>query len=126
MVITIRPILHQDQRYPTVGDWWFDPEGNLEIRVSLMGDTRHEFLIGIHEAIEAVLCQANGVKEVDVTAFDEEYERKRAFDNKEEPGNDPSAPYFHEHQIATQCEKIISDALKVDWSEYDKAVTDLI
>jgi hypothetical protein len=125
MVITIKPILHQNQRYETVGDWWFDADGNLEIRVSMMGEQRHEFLIGLHEMVEAVLCNANGVKEVYVSAFDIAFEEKRPPENTDEPGNDPSAPYFHEHQIATQVEKIVADALKVDWSTYDKAVWDL-
>jgi hypothetical protein len=125
MVTTIKPVLHQNQRYETAGDWWFDGDGNLQITVSMTGDERHEVLIGLHEFVEAILCRANGVKEVDVTAFDVAFEEKRAIGNIDEPGNDPNAPYFLEHQVATQVEKIVADALKVDWSEYDKAILDL-
>ena len=37
MNITIKTIAHDKQRYDTVGDWWFDDEGDLQIRVSRVG-----------------------------------------------------------------------------------------
>jgi hypothetical protein len=44
------------QRYPTAGDWQLKPDG-LHIFVSRMSDQRHEFLVGMHEAIEAYPCK---------------------------------------------------------------------
>ena len=45
-------LLFYKQRYPTGGDWQIDKAGDLHIAVSKMSDQRHDFLIGMHEAIE--------------------------------------------------------------------------
>src|SRR5215467_14962981 len=44
-------------RYPTVGDWQFKPDGSLHITVARMSDRRYEFLVGLHELVEALLCK---------------------------------------------------------------------
>lgn len=116
MKITIQTIPHSDQRYDTVGDWIFDAQGNLEITVSEMGNDNFAFLVGIHEAIEAWLCRHDGVKEEDVSAFDQ------AFEGAGEPGDDPDAPYREQHFIATSIERILSQAIDVDWADYGTAV----
>ena len=46
MKITIDTIPHNQQRYPTVGDWAFDSNGNLIIAVSDLGDWRYNALVG--------------------------------------------------------------------------------
>jgi hypothetical protein len=129
MRIIIEPILHSQQRYNTAGDWWFEPDevgGTLIVKVSMTGNDKYDTLVGIHEVVEAVLCKSRGIREVDVSAFDEEFESNRKPGSNDEPGNDPNAPYFKEHQVATQVERIVSDELGVDWDEYDKAIWDLI
>jgi hypothetical protein len=68
MRIVIETIEHSNQRYPTVGDWQVKPDG-LHITVSKMSDPRYEFLIGMHEAIEAVLCQHTGISLAAVDKF---------------------------------------------------------
>ena len=131
--IIVRKVLHLQQRYPTVGDWWFDPEeeysgGALQIKVSIMGNDHYETLVAIHEIIEAILCKSRGISESDVTAFDVQYESDRdkgLHEETSEPGNDPAAPYYREHQFATKVERLIADELGVDWDEYDKAVNTL-
>ena len=50
--IIIETVDHQ--RYLTAGDWQLKPDG-LHIFVSRMSDQRYEFLVGMHEAIEAYL-----------------------------------------------------------------------
>lgn len=144
MRIVAESIPHNTQRYPTTGDWWFDDAG-LQVRVSLMPDSRYELLVGIHEMIEAVLCQHAGIAEEKVSAFDKLYEDwreainehppgthtnqelRQQFEcnctptNESEPGDDSHAPYYKQHQIATGIERILAAELGVDWNAYEEA-----
>lgn len=106
----------EEMRYPTAGDWLSDDPRSQTIVVVAMADWRHEFLIALHELVEAALCNQRGIKEADVTAFD------KAFAGDGEPGDDPRAPYCREHKIATAVERMMAFELGVDWDEYDAAV----
>jgi hypothetical protein len=125
MKIIIESIPHETQRYTTVGDWFYDPDGTLHIKVSSLSDPRREFLVGIHEAIECELCRQEGVTQEVVDKFDMEYEKNRAENNEDEPGDDPSAPYHVQHCTATGIERILAAALGVDWKPYEQELTDL-
>lgn len=132
MKILIETIPHDQQRYDTVGDWqWEDitnanpPEQLLHIRVSKMSDWRYEMLVGIHEAVEALLCKRSGITEEQVDAFDLSYKHVRQPGNRSEPGDDPHAPYFQQHQYATRIERQLSLALNVNWQLYDEEVNNL-
>jgi len=135
MHIYIDTIAHEEQRYPTVGDWWMPlrrdkPEHKqygmtLEVRVSRMSKEDHEFLVAMHEQIEAYLCYKRGISEEAVTDFDIAFEAVRAPENKDEPGNDPLAPYYKEHQFATKVERILAEELGVNWEEYNAEVNAL-
>src|SRR5215472_14764900 len=70
MMILRRTIPHKEQLYDTVGDWWCSKPDILHITVSRMSNTDYEWLVGIHEQIEAELCIKAGVEGEDVTAFD--------------------------------------------------------
>lgn len=123
--VVVRVIPHESQRYPTVGDWFFT-NSILYIHVSDMGRQDYHHLIAIHEYFEALLCTKEGISEAAVTAFDVEFERRRALGEVEgEPGDCEEAPYFDQHQFATQIEKIMSVKLGVNWEEYDAAVNAL-
>lgn len=121
----VKIIPHKDQRYPTVGDWWWDSKNDLQIRVSQMDDARYEQLVAIHEQIEAELCDAALVDEDAVTQFDKAYEANRQPGDDSEPGDDPRAPYYRQHQIATAIEKLLAVELGVNWQEYEKALNEL-
>lgn len=125
MKIYIETIPHKNQRYETVGDWWFTKKGDLEIRVSDMGNEDYEYLIASHELDEAYLCRDMGVNEKQVTEFDEEFEKKRKKGNVDEPGDDPNAPYFDQHFIATTFERLRAQALGIFWPTYNEAVNKL-
>ena len=130
MRIEMQTIDHAKQRYPTVGDWWFSPSFNplsiaMLVRVSKMPDWRYEFLVGIHEMIEAGLCKYAGVHEDAVTAFDEAYEARRQPDDLSEPGDDEAAPYHRQHQLATEIERRLAQELGVDWERYEAIVNGL-
>lgn len=118
-----------EQRYDTVGDWRYRTTEYmlpyLDITVSDMDNSDYEFLVAIHELVEAHLCRKRGIKEEDVTAFDEAFEKLRKEDNFDEPGNDVRAPYYKEHQFATMVEKLIALEIGVNWDEYDKTVNSL-
>ena len=91
--ITIETIPHEEQRYPTVGDWLF-VERDLCAWVSEIGDWRNEMAVAVHELVEAILCRAAGVPGCVVDAFDKAYEHG-------EPGTSrattPHAPYHRQH-----------------------------
>ena len=126
MKIVIETIPQEQQRYPTVGDWYFDDQDTLQIKVSDMKNWKYEFLVAIHEMVEMMLCREHGVAELNVTAFDEKFEKLResfpGLIGEQEPGDMVSAPYFNEHQFATKIEKQVAAELGVDWDEYNSSV----
>jgi hypothetical protein len=102
----VKTINKKDHRYDTTGDWWFEPDGTLIVVITESGDFYGEFLIAIHEIIEAVLCKAAKIPSELVTSFD------IANQLLEEPGESPSAPYHHEHIVAIGIEDILFREIK--------------
>ena len=119
MKITIETIPHDQQRYDTCGDWLWLADNHLQIYVSEIGDWGYEAVVGIHEAVEAILCRAAGVPGTLVDAFD------KAYDGIDEPGDAVDAPYRRQHCFATAVERMLIAALGVNWAEYDAAVEKL-
>lgn len=119
--IVIDVIPHRKQRYPTVGDY-YKKNGELHIRISKM-NSKHEFLVLIHELIEWFLIDQKGISIKSIDDFDKLYEQTKT-DNSE-PGNHPNAPYYDEHQFATLIEKLLAEKLGVNWIKYDDAVNNL-
>ena len=122
MNIHIKTIPHKQQRYETVGDWFYDEHGNLQIRVSEMPDARFEQLVAVHELLEALECDEHGVEQEAVDSFDTQYERDRQAGDTSEPGDSHMAPYYEEHQFATGVERLFAQRLGVNWQDYEKAV----
>jgi hypothetical protein len=123
--IRIKTVPHHFQQYDTVGNYWRDRDGDaevLEIRVSHMRDRRHEFLVALHELIEAFLCDWRRIPLERITRFDIEYEAARAEGDPLEPGASMQAPYRREHQFAERVERIVARELNVDWARYGRAV----
>jgi hypothetical protein len=124
MRITIETIPHEQQRYPTCGDWIFEPDGTINILVSQM-DEDYSFLVAFHELIEVWLTKKRGISQASVDEFDMQYESNRPEGDLSEPGNSTSAPYFREHQFATMMEEKMARELGVDWQEYSRVVESL-
>lgn len=126
MQINIVTIPHAEQRYPTCGDWQFGGD-TLTIRVSDMGNPDYEFLVGIHEAIEAWLAVKRSGPEVEkaLDVFDMQYEKDRKEGDNSEPGDDAKCPVYLEHQVATGVERILAGLLGVDWNTYNSSVEEL-
>ena len=78
MKINIETIPHGDQRYPTVGDYWDDENGVMQVRVSDMKDWRYEALVVIHELVEMFLTKHRGIPEHEISEFDIKFEQSRA------------------------------------------------
>jgi len=138
MKIHIETIPHASQRYPTVGDWYYDAKDIIHIKASQMSDERYAILVIIHELIEMVLCRHRHILQENVDQFDIAFEKERqalinaggtAKQHAEivglEPGDDPAAPYHKEHCFATGIERLMAAELDVAWHSYDKEVTNL-
>lgn len=112
MKIIIEVVPHASQRYNTIGDWqWFGD--TLQVKVSDMGDWKKEFLVGIHEVIETMLCKEAGVTEKQVDDFDLSHPELH------EPGDSIDAPYHEQHKIAIEIETRLMNELKVDEKYYE-------
>jgi hypothetical protein len=119
MKIIIETIPHEQHRYTTVGDWFYDDDGTLHIKVSKLSDWKREALIAVHELVEVLLCKNDGVTVAEVDHFDmHEFSYEEHPD--EEPGDDPKAPYKKQHCIATGIERILAAQLGVDWKPYEE------
>lgn len=124
--IRIEFIDHNRQAYETAGNWTFLPDDQdpdmLIIHVSSMGDLDMQISCAIHELIEARRCLKDGVSQDDVTRFDE----KCLMENREgEPGDAEDSPYRRQHEIATDVERVVADALDLNWMEYSAKVDSL-
>jgi len=119
MNITITTIPHEQQRYTTVGDWTFDSNGDLTIKVSKLSDWRREFLIAVHELIEVGLCKHDGISQEQVDAFD------MGFKEDLEPGDESNSPYREPHCFVTGFERLLCARLGVDWKDYERELCDL-
>ncbi len=133
--IHLKTIPHNKQRYETCGDWTVKDNELSKIIVSDIENSDYEFLIAVHELIEAYLCVKNGVKQAIVDEFDTEYESARESGlnakcgckptSDSEPGDDKHAPYRQYHQFATHIEKKLAKKLGVNWKSYEYKVLEL-
>jgi hypothetical protein len=119
MQIQIQTIPHNQQAYPTVGNYELDGD-TLKIYVSELGNPRYEMLVAIHEFCEAVLCGDRGISFNEITKFDKEFEAHRT--NDSEPGDDPKAPYRQEHLFASGIEKLMAAELGIEWQAYEQTI----
>ena len=123
--IRIKTIPHHYQQYDTVGNYWRDLDAGhevLEIRVSRMRDRRHEFLVALHELIDAFLSDSRRIPFGLITRFDIQYENARKHGDSSEPGACERAPYRKEHQFAESIERLVASELEVNWLQYNRAV----
>ncbi len=125
MRIHVETIPHENQRYPTVGDYW-DEDGTEQVRISQMKDWRYEILVTVHELVEMAIAKHRRIPEEAITAFDIAFEQARESGFVQgEPGDQPNAPYRREHVFATNIERLFAAELDVDWHEYDEYVNRL-
>lgn len=126
--INIKIIPHKKQRYETVGDYYYDNDGILQIRVSDMGNEMYHKMVIIHELIEEALTKHKGITEQEITDFDLYYESRRKqglVPEFSEPGFDKNAPYRDQHAFASSVEYGMCAMAGLDFMEYDHAVNEL-
>jgi hypothetical protein len=123
MEINIKSIPKDQHRYSTCGDFWYDPEGVLQIRVTEM-DKRSMMLVVFHEMVEQFITEDRGIREEDILKFDLEYEKNRAEGDESEPGDDVNAPYRKEHRFAENIERMIAHEINFTWSDYETKIND--
>jgi hypothetical protein len=111
--IDITTLPHKFQQYKTLGDWTGGDRHRM-VFVSEMNHTDYEFLIALHELIEHALCLKRGITDDEVTKFDKE------FQGDGEPGDDPKAPYWREHQVASLIESWICEELGLSEEKYNE------
>lgn len=112
MKILIETIPTADQRYATLGDYWWEGT-DLHIRVSEMDDWREQVLIAVHELVEATLCEDRGISEPDIMAFD------ISVPECSDPGAHPDAPYRKEHFFAENLERLLAAEFGIRWQDYE-------
>ena len=148
MKIIIETIPHDQQRYPTCGDWYFKaiaedgseidlhPEAPIRtlinagkivlyIKVSKVSDWKHSALVAVHELAEVMLCINDGVSQEEVDKFDFDYEENRAEGDESEPGDSIQAPYRTQHCFATAIERMLCAAFGLSWLEYENEISAL-
>src|SRR5438874_9307603 len=112
MKIHIETIPHDQQRYPTVGDYW-EENGVEQVRVSQMRDWRYEVLVAVHELIEMAITKHRGIEEAAISEFDINFEKTREQGLVTgEPGDHVKAPYRKEHFFATNLERLFAAELE--------------
>lgn len=128
MKIVIETIAHEEQRYPTCGDY-FEENGVQRVLVSNMGNEDYEFLVAVHELVELWLTKRRGISEESISAFDKTFEKQREVgmldELNAEAGDDPNAPYQNEHNFATGIERMVCAAIGIKWYDYEEAIKKL-
>ena len=114
--VTIDVIPHHLQRYDTCGDYVYDGEGWLQIRVSQTADWREAMTVAVHELVEALLVVQRDISIPAIDDFDVAYLVSNPHD---EPGDAPGAPYYDEHQSATVAERLVAHELGLHWPAYE-------
>jgi hypothetical protein len=117
MLIVIDIIDHADQRYNTLGDYWTDSTGTIQLRVSRMRDPNSERAVILHELFELFACLSAGVDLTAIDRFDMRWKPRRDI---EEPGEDPRAPYFIQHQHAMAAERHYTATVGLPWVEHER------
>lgn len=119
MKITLEVIPHDQQRLGAVGDWFFEPNGDLVVRISDTGDWRYNFLFARHEMDEAMLCKHAGIT---TEMVDEDQLSAAPTDNPDSFSGYPGARLQNQHNDALAAEWVMSRLLGVDWKKYGEAV----
>ena len=128
MEIHIKTVPYDTMRYSTCGDYFYDQDGVLQIRVVELGNDKYETMIAIHELVEERLTKWKGIPEQQITDFDLFYEMRRKqglVTEDSEPGFDNSSPYQKEHTLATGIEMMLCAYAGLSWFDYEQQINSL-
>lgn len=107
----------------TGADWWFDENGDLQVRVAIELPPLERQALALHETFEAMLCKHMGITVEMVDKFDAKFKGENEFDIN--AGDDPEAPYRVPHTYATAIERVFTGAVGIDWYGYDRRLEKL-
>ncbi len=110
--IKIKTISPKKLTYNRVGDWHWEDD-RLLISVANMKDFRHEWILGIHEIVEAFLCKIAGITEEEIDAFDQKHEGKFI----------PGGPGYFQHMLATAIEMVVTSYGQINWQSYEEEIS---
>lgn len=123
--IQIKSIPASRMRIPgSLGDYWYDESGVLQVRVAEMENRDFETLIAVHEILEENGTRRRGLTEPEIQAFDEMWDKEQQEGKHPadaEPGFDPRAPYLHEHTASDATERFYLAFWGLDFSSYEQA-----
>lgn len=128
MEIHIKTIPHDHQRYETCGDYYYDQDSILQVRISDMGNDFYATMVAVHEIIEEAITKKNGITEQQIMDFDLAFEAARKIGLKtetEEPGFSNDSPYRAAHAFATGVELGMCALTDTSWADYDNCVINL-
>lgn len=126
--INIESIPQSAQRYNTIGDYWYDEAGVLQVRVTEMQSEIYSKMVIIHELVEEAITKHRGLTEPEILAFDTYYETKRKMgmvSEDSEPGFCNEAPYLREHTLATGIEMMMCALAGESWSDYEQTLNNM-
>ena len=98
-------------RYKGIGDWYQPKAGHHLVLALDLEDDDVTLGVLVHELIEQYMCARDGVHEFPVNEFDAK------FKGEGEPGDDPAAPYYKQHQAASAVEKVVLEVLGRDFEK---------
>lgn len=101
-------------------DWWFDENGDFQIRVTDMGDWRYNYLCARHEMDEIAGCKHAGITTQQVDDYCAIPESELPSEPDSFSGY-PKSPHQKQHNDALAAEWQFSRVLDVDWVEYGKS-----
>jgi hypothetical protein len=116
--ITIEFISHKEQRLGAIGDWFFEHNGDLVVRVSDLGDWRYNFLVGRHEMDEALLCMHHGIT---TEMVDKDQINAADTDDPDSFSGYPGSCLQNQHNDSLAAEWVMSRLLGVNWKSYGEA-----
>lgn len=129
MNITVKTVPNEEiklRRGFTGADWWFDENGDLEIRIAKMSSLSREKCLIVHELVEALCYHAKHGTDVSaVDEFDAVVEEAEPEKHGIDAGDQPGCPYLVEHTVATSAERAVFahlsplDPTLGSWREYD-------
>jgi hypothetical protein len=107
------------QRYPTVGDY-VECNAFVNFRITDMHNPIYSAAILLHELVEKILNDRDGIPDSDVDAWD-----FGEGADLPDPGLDPRAPYHRNHMIADAIERSFIALAGEDWVRYEEAIDKL-
>lgn len=116
----------------TGADWWFDVNGDLQIRIAKMSSLSREKCLIVHELVEALCYHTKHGTDVSaVDEFDRVVEEATPEKHGIDAGDLKGCPYLVEHALATCAERAVFAHLSgIDpslgsWREYDDELSAL-